>query len=48
MSEKQLKELFVEFCLSKQEKIFVSEPLNTKHHGQFEAFKIGLSLGEKA
>ena len=44
MTEAQKKELFIEFCLTEKDRIFLSNPLNTRHNAMFEAFKIGLSL----
>ena len=44
MSDKKVHELFLEFCLTKKERAFVSQPLNTRHEAMKEAFKVGLSL----
>ena len=44
MSEEQKKELFIKHCLSDKEKVFLSNPLNTKHNAMFETFVIGLCL----
>jgi len=43
-----MKELFIEHCLTKAERVFLSHPMNTKHEAQYRTFKIGLLLGEKA
>ena len=48
MSDKKIKELFIEHCLSDKERVFLSNPLNTKHNAMLETFTIGLLLGEKA
>jgi len=48
MSDKKMKELFIEHCLCKKERVFLSHPMNTKHEAQFKTFKIGLLLGEKS
>ena len=48
MSEDKIKELFIEHCISDKERVFLSNPLNTKHNAMFETFKIGLLLGEEA
>ena len=45
MTEEQLKQLFIEVCLTRAERVFVSEPMNTRLEGKFEAFKIGLEIG---
>jgi hypothetical protein len=44
MSEEQKKELFIELCLSKKDRLVLSEPLNTKLDELYRVFKIGLSL----
>jgi len=46
MSEEQLKQLFIEVCLTPAERVFISEPMNTRLEGKFEAFKAGVALGE--
>ena len=45
MSEEQKKQLFIQHCLTKKDKIFLSEPFNTRHSQMFDAFKIGLEMG---
>mgnify|MGYP003638788926 FL=1 len=47
MSEEQKKELFIEMCLTKKDKVFLSEPMNTKHEAMYAAFKTGLELGNE-
>ena len=47
MKEEQLKELFLELCLTKAERVFVSEPMNIRLEGKFDAFKIGLEIGAR-
>ena len=47
MSEEQLRELFIEVCLTKKERVFLSHPLNTRHEDMFRAFKAGLELSHE-
>lgn len=47
MNDEQIKQLFIEQCLTEQDKVFLSNPLNTRHNAMYEAFKKGLLLGEK-
>ena len=42
MSEEQKKQLFIQHCLTKKDKIFLSEPMNTKHEAMYAAFKHGM------
>ena len=44
MSEEQKKELFIEFCLTRKDKNFLSDPMNTRHEEMYAAFKQGLRL----
>lgn len=44
MTEKQKLELFIQHGLTKKEREFLSEPMNTIHEKQFAAFKAGLAL----
>ena len=46
MSEEQKKELFIEFCLTKKDKNFLSDPMNTRHEEMYAAFKVGLAVNE--
>jgi hypothetical protein len=46
MKEEQKKQLFIQHCLTKKDKTFLSEPMNTKHEAMYAAFKIGLEIGE--
>lgn len=48
MSSEQIKQLFIDHCLSKDELVFLSKPMDSRINGKYEAFKIGLLLGEKA
>tara|TARA_R110002074_G_scaffold199659_2_gene367478 strand:+ start:2160 stop:2309 length:150 start_codon:yes stop_codon:yes gene_type:complete len=45
MSEEQKKQLFIQYCLTKKDKIFLSEPMNTKHEAMYAAFKTGVEMG---
>lgn len=45
MSEEQKKQLFIHHCLTKKDKIFLSEPMNTKHEAMYMAFKTGVEMG---
>lgn len=47
MDDKQIKKLFIEHCVSDKHKPFLSDPMNTRDEGKYEAFKIGLLLAEK-
>ena len=47
MSEEQKKQLFIQHCLTKKDKIFLSEPMNTKHEAMYAAFKTGKNLGRE-
>ena len=47
MTEEQKKQLFIEFCLTKKDRIFLSEPFNTRHSQMFDAFKVGLRLSDE-
>jgi hypothetical protein len=44
MSEEQKKQLFIQHCLTKKDKTFLSEPMNTKHEAMYAAFVVGLCL----
>ncbi len=44
MSEEQKKQLFIQHCLTKKDKIFLSEPMNTRLEEMYRAFKVGLGL----
>lgn len=48
MADEKIKKLFIEHCICKKERVFLSQPMNTKHEAQYRTFKIGLLLGEKA
>ena len=47
MREEQKKQLFIEFCLTKKDKVFLSEPMNTRHESMYAAFKQGLRLSDE-
>lgn len=36
-----LKEEFIKRCLTEKDKLNLSDPMNTRHHAMFEAFKCG-------
>ena len=44
MSEEQKKQLFVEVCLTEKERVFLSDPMNTRLEEMYRAFKVGLGL----
>ena len=44
MSEEQKKELFIELCLTKSQRVFLSEPMNTRLEEMYRSFKVGLGL----
>ena len=39
-------ELFLKHALTDKEKVFLSEPMNTRHQERFNTFKIAYALGE--
>jgi len=45
MNEEQKKALFIEHCLTKKDKVFLSDPMNTKHEAMYAAFKAGVEMG---
>ena len=47
MTDAQKKELFIEFCLTKKDKVFLSDPMNTRHEEMFKAFLQGLRLSDE-
>jgi hypothetical protein len=47
MSESQKKQLFIEVCLTKKERVFLSDPLNTRLEDMYRAFKIALELSHE-
>ena len=47
MSEEQKKQLFIDVCLTNKERVFLSNPFNTRHEDMFRAFKIALELSHE-
>ena len=47
MSEEQKKQLFVEVCLTKKERVFLSDPMNTRFEDMYRAFRIALDLSHE-
>ena len=45
MTDKELYDLFIYHGLTKKEREFLSEPMNTIHEKQFAAFKRGYAMG---